>query len=198
MKVGNIVSTTKIDNLDDFNVVESMDNIIHGLPTLIIGFDVAVSVNPDLDVIKRKVSDSIFWTFRKKERRAIHEEDIYYFKRFCYGSLVNKLTYFFVDPLQLKYRAIKRLIGKLYSSESIVSYKHENMVYSYMDNILFGFDLELLEFMGLNKEKTISKIISKSKVFLTKEEIFIEYKNKVESLDNQIKFIPYLYSIEHG
>jgi hypothetical protein len=71
------------------------------------------------------------------------------------------------------------------------------MVYTYFDNFIFGFDLELIEFIGLNVEKFLLKIKNKSKVFLEKNTIFIEYKTRIENLDNQVKYIPYLYSIEN-
>ena len=71
------------------------------------------------------------------------------------------------------------------------------MIYIYSDNFIFGVDLKLLEYIGLNTEKIKSKIISLSPVFLEHSDIFIEYKNIIEEFDNQIRFIPYLYSIKH-
>ena len=34
-------------------------------------------------------------------------------------------------------------------------------------------------------------------MFLEKEEILIEYKDIIDVLNNEVKYIPYLYSIEH-
>lgn len=198
MIVGNIVSITKINVSDDFNVVKSMDNIIHGIPTLIIGFDIAVKHFPDLDVILRKAGDNIFWTFKKTEKREIFEEDLYNFIRFAYKSLTNSVTYFFIDPIQLSTKSIKKLLRKLYGLGNPVTYQHDDMIYIYGDKIIFGLDLTLLDFIGIEMEKIKSKLIKKSKVFLDKNQIFIEYKNRIENLDNQVKFIPYLYSIEYG
>jgi hypothetical protein len=197
MVVGNIVSTSKVDVLDDFNVVRSLDEIIQGLPTLIVGYDVAIKHFPDLDVLTRKAADNVFFTFRKNERREFHEEDVYKFKRYAYSSLIKKITYYFVDPMQLSLKSIKKVIKKLYSLDKSVAYQHDDMVYVYGEDIVFGIDLTLLEFLGVNRDKFISKL-SKDRILLQKNEIFIEYKNKVENIDNQVKFIPYLYSIEHG
>ena len=198
MIVGNIVSATKINVSDDFNVVKSMDEIIHGLPTLIIGFDIAVKHFPDLDVITRKAADNVFWTFNKTKNREVFEEDIYHFTRFCYKSLTDSLTYFFIDPIHLSKKSTIKLIRKLLTLSNVVTYRHDDMVYIYGDKIIFGLDLSLLEFVGLNSEKISLKLSTKSQVFLEKNQIFIEYKNKVENLDNQVKYIPYLYSIENG
>lgn len=196
MILGNIISGTKINISDEFNVVGSMDNIIHGLPTLIIGFDIAVKHFPDLDVITRKATNDIFWTFKKNQKREIFEEDLYNFIRFSYKRITDSLRYYFIDPLQLNYKLIKRLLIKLYGLSNPISYQHDNMIYIYGDGIIFGLDLTLLEFINLKIDKIIKKISVKSNVFLNKNQIFIEYKNKVENLDNQVKYIPYLYQLK--
>lgn len=198
MIVGNIVSTTKINVLDDFNVVKSMDDIIHGLPTLIIGWDIAIKKFPDLDVITRKAADNVFWTFKKNEKREIFEEDVYNFTHFAYEYLIKDITYYFIDPTQLSTKNLKKVIRKIRGISNPVIYQHDDMIYIYGEKLIFGLDLNLLEFIGINRNKIISKLSSNNQVFLHKNEIFIEYKKRVENLDNQVKYIPYLYSIEHG
>ena len=114
----NIVSQTKINVSDDFNVVKSMDEIIHGFPTLIIGFDIAVKHFPDLDVIARKADDNVYWTFKRNEKRDIFEEDMYNFTRLCYYSLVSDITYYFIDPIFLSIKKIKKIINKIHSLDT--------------------------------------------------------------------------------
>jgi len=197
MKIGNIVSTTNISVSEDFNVVQSLDKIIQGLPTLIIGWDYVRQNYPDYDIIDKKLSDNLFWTFKKTERRNVHEEDIYYFIQNCYNNLIKDIVYHFIDPFALTPKSIKKLLKKISSSKSI-SYHHENMVYIYIENFILGVDISLLEFMGFSREKILSKIKTKTSIFLNKDMIFIEYKHRVEVFENQIKYIPFLYSIEHG
>ena len=198
MILGNIVSQTKINVSDDFNVVKSMDEIIHGLPTLIIGFDIALKHFPDLDVISRKAGENVFWTFKRTEKRDIFEEDIYNFTHLCYYLLVSNVVYYFIDPLTLPKKSIKKILRKIYSFNKPVIYQNNDMVYIYGEKYIFGIDLNLLEFIGLNKEKILLKISKINQVFLGENQIFIEYKKRIENLDNQVKFIPYLYSIDHG
>lgn len=198
MIVGNIVSGIKINVSDDFNVVKSMDDIIHGLPTLIVGWDTAIKIYPDLDVITRKATDNVFWTFKRTEKREVFEEDIYNFTRFAYESLIKDIAYYFIDPMQLSLKSLKKIINKIRKVSNPIMYQHDDMIYIYAEKIIFGVDLNLLEFIGLNRNKIISKLSPNNQVFLHKNEIFIEYKKRVENLDNQVKYIPYLYSIEHG
>lgn len=198
MILGNIVSTTKINVSDDFNVVKSMDEIIHGLPTLIIGFDIAVKSYPNLDVILRKADENVYWTFKRTEKRDIFEEDMYNFTHLCYYSLVSDIAYYFIDPLSLSKRSIKKIIRKIKLFNNPIIYRNDDMVYIYGEKLIFGLDLSLLEFVGLKKERVLSKLSKINQVLLGDNQIFIEYKKRVENLDNQVKFIPYLYSIDHG
>ena len=69
------------------------------------------------------------------------------------------------------------------------------MLYIYAEKIIFGVDLKLLKYIGLDYKKIKDKIIRKSLVFLTNDKILIEYKNTVAELDNQVRYIPYLFSI---
>lgn len=198
MKLANILTATNVDVPNHFNVVKSMDDIIQGIPTLIIGWDYIKKHYPDYDILDRRIGNDIYWTFKKTEKRDLHEEDIYNFIQKTYTDITNKINYVFIDPIINKRKVIKKILKKINSIEQLISYEHDNMIYIYGENVIFGVDLNLIDFIGLNTDRIISKIKSKSKYFLTKNNIFIEYKNKVEHLDNQVKYIPYIYSIEHG
>jgi hypothetical protein len=198
MKIGNIVSTTKIDVSVDFNVVETLDEIIQGLPTLIVGWDFVKKNYPDYEIIDRRLGDNLYWTFKKTEKRELHEEDIYNFKQITYNHLIKDIKYVFVDPIQQKLRTIKKIIRKIKSCDKTIAYHHDNMIYIYCENVVFGVDLTLLEFIGILPSKITQMIRDYTHVFLNKESIFIEYRKRIENLDNQVMYIPFLYSIENA
>jgi len=198
MKIGNIVSSNKIDVSIDFNVVESLDNIIQGLPTLIVGWDYIKKNYPNYDIVDRKLGSNLYWTFKKTEKRELYEEDLYLFKQSTYSHLIKDIKYVFIDPLQQKLRTIKKIIKKMYSFKKIIAYIHDDMIYLYDENTIFGIDLILLEFIGIHRSK-ITQIMSRiTHVSLTKESIFIEYRKRIENLDNQVMYIPFLYSLENA
>lgn len=197
MKIGNIVSTSSVSVSEDFNVVQSLDEIIQGLPTLIIGWDYVKKNYPDYDVTNRKLSDNLFWTVKKTEKRDIYEEDLFYFIRNTYEGLVKGINYYFLSPFSFNRNQLIRLLQKLNITKSI-SYLHDNMAYIYIDDYILGIDISLMEFIGFKQDKIINKIKQKSSIFLTKDTIFIEYKHRIENFENQVKFIPVLYSIENG
>ena len=197
MKFANIVSTTQINVTDDFNVVQSMDEIIHGLPTLIIGFDYVNKHYPDFDILNSELEPNLYWTFKKTERRDKHEEDLIWFENKVYNDLANKLTYIIVDPIQYHSSSIKKIIRKIYSIEKLISFINGDMVYIFGDKFIFGVDLKLLRFVGLDTNRIKYKIKTKSIVFLEDSEILIEYKNYIDELGLQVKYLPFLYFIRN-
>ncbi len=75
---------------------------------------------------------------------------------------------------------------------------HGDMIYIYGDKLIFGLDLKLISYMKMNSIKIKNKIKSISTVFLEDNNIFIEYKKNVGKLGNQVRYIPYFYSLIHG
>jgi len=195
--VGNIVSVNNIDVSDDFNVVSSMDDIIHGLPTLIVGYDIINKLYPDFDILDIKVGTDLYWTFKRIENRDKFNEDLDWFITKVYDDLVKGISYLFIDPILLKKESLIKIIRKIHSLKNIISYLHKDMIYLYGDKIVFGIDLRLLRFLGMGVEKLKSKITLISTDFLEDDEIFIEYKNIVETLGDKVRYIPYLYSIRN-
>ena len=195
MKIANIVSHQKVNVSQEFNVVESMDDIIHGLPTLILGFDYVNKHYPDFDVMDRKLSENLYWTVKRTEKRDKYEEDLSWFVTKVLTDLISEISYVFVDPIQYNTRTIRKVIRKFHSMENKITYQNGKMLYIYAEKIIFGVDLKLLKYIGLDYKKIKEKIIRKSSVFLTNDKILIEYKNTVAELDNQVRYIPYLFSI---
>lgn len=194
MKIANIVSTTQINLPEDFNVVKSMDEIIHGLPTLIIGFDVTDKLYPNYDVGEIKLADNVYWTTKRTENRDKHNIEVEWFKYFVYNELIKDISYIFLDPIQYNKKSFLKILKKIYFTPNKITYEHKDMLYVYGDNFIFGIDLKLIKYIGLNVEKIKRKIIKISSVFLRETDIFIEYKNIIEELDNQVRFLPFLYS----
>lgn len=198
MKIGNIVSNSTISVSDDFNVVKSMDEIIHGLPTLIVGWKDINNLYPNFDISNKRIKHNIYWTFKKTEKRDKYDEDLDAFITKTYKDLVSNIKYVFIDPIQYENRKLIKIIKKILKSNNIISYVHNDMVYIYVDKILFGVDLKLLNFIGLNADKIKNKIKAYSTVFLENTAILIEYKEYIDRLDNKVRYIPFLYSINNG
>jgi hypothetical protein len=200
MKIGNILTKTDLKLDSQYNVVSSLDEIIEGIPTLIHGYHLANEIsNSDLKFLDRKLSENVYWTFTIDEDRKHHIIDLDNFKDLCFKNLVDNVTYFYIDPIQFSKQKIKKVLAKLYTVNNAITFiSNDNMIYIYSDNIIFGIDLKLFKFIGLKTDKIKSRIKAKSLVFLERSEILIEYKEYLERLDGQHKYIPLLYSIRNN
>jgi hypothetical protein len=198
--VANIVSKNSVDVSQDFNVVDSIDKIILGIPTLIVGFDLTESLYPDFDILDICVKDDIYWTFKKIEKRDKFNEDLDWFITKVYSDLIKDVNYLFVDPILLKPKTLIKIVRKIYSIENLTTYVYNDMLYIYGDKIVFGVDLKLFKFIGFDIKKLKDKINHISTDFLDDDDddILIEYKNIVETLGNSVRYIPYLFTIRNG
>ena len=197
MFIGNIVTKSIIKSHDKFNVVDSLDKIIESLPTLIIGWEIVKEINPDADFCNRKLSDNINWTFTLNEKRNLYEEDLYYFIEECHNKLISKITYKYIDFVLTNDDDLADTFKNIKNSEKNIAFKFDNMIYIYSSNYLFGIDLNIISFVGRNTDKLINYLKTFINVFLEDSDILIEYKGYMDMLNNQVKYIPYLYSIEN-
>lgn len=197
MFIGNIVTKSIIKSHDKFNVVDSLDKIIESLPTLIIGWELVKEINPDADFCDRRLSDTIKWTFTLTEKRNLYEEDLYYFIEECHNNLISKVTYKYIDFILMNDDDLADTFKNIKNSEKNIAFKNDNMIYIYSSNYLFGIDLNIISFVGRNSDKLINYLKTFINVFLVDSNILIEYKGYMDMLNNQVKYIPYLYSIEN-
>jgi hypothetical protein len=199
MEIANIVSETKINVGPEFNVVSSVDEIIFkNLPTLIIGYNTICDLYgvEKINVLKRNVTDKIFWTFKRNVKRNLYESDLEDFIRFSYNIYIDKISYVDLDVIQFSPQKLLKITRKILNLTNAISYKSEiGVIYIYSENIIFGVDLNTLKYVGLDIEKIENKIKEKSVVFLTGKEILIEYSNHLGRLENDLKYLPFLYSI---
>lgn len=197
MKIANIVTTNKVDVTDDINVVKSMDEIIKGLPTLVTSYKWLKENYNDYDIYNKKLADNLYWTFSRTERRDIFTKDVEDFITLVNRDLVKNIYYIFIDLIQFPNTKIIKIIKKIKSLPNKIAFKHNKMIYIYGDKIIFGIDLNLLDYIGLDTKKIEKRIKSNCNEFLEDDEIFIEYKDNMERLDYKVKYIPFLYAIKH-
>jgi hypothetical protein len=197
--IGNIVSDSpgKYDNR--INLVNSIDNIIEGLPTLIVGYDLTKELFPkDFNILERELKYNFYWTYSLFEKRSYYDVNIEYFTQYCYDNTIIDINYVFVDPIQFNLNTLKKVINKIYTLKNPIPFIYHDYIYIYGENIIFGLDLHLYEFFfNVKKNKIKNKINILSNGLLLDENILIEYKDYLDRL-NTIKYIPFLYYIDNG
>jgi hypothetical protein len=199
MEIANIVSHDSINIGPEFNVVQSMDDIIYkDLPTLIVGYDLTMSYfNKDsVNILNKQIDKNTFWTLKRNVKRDVYSNDLESFIRFSYKKYTDNISFVDLDFIQYSKVKMMKVIRKIYSLTNVISYKsNNNVIYIYSCNLIFGIDLNTISFLGLDVDKIEAKVIEKSSVFLKGNEILIEYNNHLERLNQQIKYVPVLYSI---
>ena len=160
--IGNIVTLDNIKVDDNFNIVNSFNDIIQDIPTLVVGIDDAKKSYGKLNYIDRKIDDLNYWTFSKKEKRLLFEEDLFYFIENSYKNLTNRIEYIFVDVILYDDEKVKNIIKKIKSFNSNISFLTDKMLYIYSDKYIFGFDIKQIEYV----KGDIDKFISKPNIYL--------------------------------
>jgi len=198
MKIANIVTSNKVDVTDDINVVKSIDDIIDGIPTLVTSYEWVSENYTDYDIYDKRLGENLYWTFARTERRDIFTLDIEDFITLVNQKLIEKVDYVLLDVILFHPSTVNKIIRKIFSISNKIAFKHKEMVYIYGDELIFGIDLNMLDYMGINVNIVENKIKSICDVFLENSEIFIEYKDNMERLEHAVKYIPYLYAIKNG
>jgi G3E family GTPase len=197
MKIANIVTSNKVDVTSDINVVKDLKDIIEGIPTLVTSYAWVSKNYDDYEIYDKKLDDNLYWTFARTERRDIFATDVELFVTIANKRLIQDINYIAIDLIQFHPDTVRKIIKKILSIDKKTAFKHKDMIYIYGDKLIFGIDLDLINYMGLDVNRIENKIKDRCDVFLEDDEIFIEYKDNMERLDHSVKYIPYLYTIKN-
>ena len=168
---GYIVSETKYNGLpnDIIQVVKNESECTLDVPKLIIGLskakEYAQSKGFEFDILDHMFPDGNMWTFKKTEKREIYEENIIEFKNYIIKSISKNINYYYINIYNLKYKDIKRLYNILFNNKfnrniNYIFIDKEMMYYCLENNNVIGISLVLMKYMGIDREKIISKIKS--------------------------------------
>ena len=198
MRIANIVCEKDIKIDKKFNLIDSIDKLIPNLPTLIVGIDNAKSYTKDISYLDRKINDNTFWTFSRLEKRDLFEEDLFYFIEFAYNRLLKHAKFNFIDLILSDSEKINLVFNDIGSSDNVITFHHQNMVYIYVNDTIYGFDLRQVEYIGKSIDKFMNKIKDMSDVLLHDEKILIEYKKELSVFNQEIKYVPLIYSLRNN
>jgi len=196
--IGNIVTKNFFNINPRFNMVESYDDIIQGLPTLVIGFKDVKNLFPTFNILKHNITDKLYWTFDKNEKKDKFNQIVVEFVNICFLQFVNDINFIYIDPIHYskkKLDKISKKLSELKNPKGII--KDDRVIYIYGDKIIFSFDLDICEFAGISRDSIINKFKKLVGGFLDIDEILIEYGNDIAALDDNIRYLPFLYSIDN-
>ena len=193
--LGNIVTDSRINNLEHYNVVKTIDKVISDIPTLIVGYHKTISIyGNNFSILDWKIGDNIYWTYGRRERGDRFLEDIEKFKTLCLNYMIKTVDYRLFNILLESVDRKKEFLSYIKDKKDKIVYIDDDMVYLYEDNKhVMGFSLRDIEYSGGNKKKILSILLSdeKNKVLNSKDVFNNEFNI---TLKNKPYIIPYLYS----
>lgn len=194
MYFGNIVSDSGL-SIEGFKSFSINDNIDNDLPTLYVGWNlVKEKFGKTVSILHKEIDIKTYWTFSNKERKVDYEIDIEHFKEHCFNKFGDNIPYVFLDILYGKHKINKKIIKKILSlSEPTIFITENDMIYIYGDNIIFGVDLNVLDYFENKKEKILSKIKQIKNSVLIDSDIFNKYRDFLYKIKNKNRLIPYIF-----
>jgi len=186
--VGNIISKEKLTGIsNNFNQITEIP-IENQIPTIIIGWDLTKTLFPDTSILSKKIKENIYWTFSPIEKRSVFEDDLKKFIEKSYKDFVKDIKFYDIDPILFKVNNISEYLEKIKIVANGFAYLYVNkIVYVYNNFTVYSIDLELLDFIGFDREVVLS-LLKESTTFF--EVDLKKFKNELKYLD--IRYIPYL------
>jgi len=194
-KLGYIVTDRKINNVKDFvGVVNDISLADPTKPILLVGIENAKKNIKDFSILKKKVNDNLFWTFKKTEKRVDFENDIDYFYNYIINNITSNIKYYYINILKLRYNKIKKLYNILFSGEKKYIYISNNMLYILYNGNILGISISIMEYMKIDIKKFFRKLYSnKNNIICTNASECV--KSIKAEIGNKKYVIPYFMSM---
>jgi hypothetical protein len=158
--IGNIVTKSKLEVSSFFNVTPDFHSIDTSIPTLIVGWSEVKQLFPNQDILNSKISDNIYWTFSKREKRYKYEQDITDFTTKVVNELNNKVKYCFFNYVLSTEDKRVRFINYVKSGNCSIYYNTRFLyVFNSVDLKIIGVSLADLSYIGIDIEEFISSLV---------------------------------------
>lgn len=191
--LGNIITDGKFDDTILYNVVKTKDKIIEGIPTLIIGYSKTKTIYDKFSILDWKIEDNVYWSYGRRERGERYFETIDKFKDLCFKIMLDTVKYNLFNVIIETTENKHKFFDFLKSDVEKTVFINNDMVYIYYNNKhVTGFSLRDIDYIGGNRKKVLSKVLSPNNKIINSKDIFNE--KFVQRLKNKPYVVPYLYS----
>ena len=194
--IANIITKSKIDVGEYINITNTLDEVDLQIPTLIIGWENVKRFFPQADILNKRITETVSWTYSNREKRQEYEPDLNKFIRDLFINLGSTVKYTFFNILTSKLKRIKDFIKYIQSDLPKVIYLTNKNVYIYNGEQITGFSISDLEYYGIKKEKVINSLKRNVNNKLFFNDNFLTWKLKRIIGDND-RITPLLYSLKY-
>ena len=192
--IANILTEKSFSDGELYNVVNKKEDLIKGIPTMVIGWSFTHELYPEANIIDWKIDDSTYWTFGKREKRSVYETRLEKFREIAFLSFTKSVKYENLNMMTASNEEKNRVMEDVFSEEGVKFYYANGMSYIYLpkENIVYGISLREIDYIGKNAKEFLSSIYKSENI----EGV------SADSLTAEVKFafrnchyiIPYLMS----
>lgn len=175
-------------------VISDMSEYVEGKPLLIIGIKNAKNYSNNFNILEKKLSDNVFWTYSKFESKHEHDKDILEFNKNVVKISTSVVEYNYVDIFRLRYSSVKKIYKVLFSSDRKHIYISNGMLYFTYGTHVIGISLNIMDYCGMRYQKRIEMLRENKNNMILDEESKFSLMLKGVLGDNGY-LIPYLMSI---
>ena len=194
--IANILTNDPFDEWELYNIVNEPDKLEKGIPTLIVVWDNVKSLYPEASIIEWKVTDNVYWTYGKYERREKYEENTKKFQDMASRKCIESVGYKFYDVILLgpgKFGSFLKMLGDgtrkwIYASNDVL------YVYIEGQSCVLGVSLRDCDYVDEDYKKRIFSVAyGNSSVTVLKNNDAISRETRYRIRGNTY-MIPYLFS----
>lgn len=174
-------------------VTDDMSLLDSDLPKLIIGLELSKRHIDNFSIIEKKANDNLYWTFKKTEKRNDYEKDLNNFYKEVIKNISSLTEYKYVNVIAIDKKRLFKIAKILNDVDKIkVFYFLENIFYVLYDNVIYGFSSEIIDYIGINKNR-LEKFIKSGRNIYIMNDYIQEFKGLDEyfKIDNHLK--PYFF-----
>lgn len=195
--IGKILSDKNVDIIDFVSKIYNVNEIDKTIPTLIVGWDNVKRIYGDnISILNKQISENVFWTFSKTEKRIDYENDLLKFYSFIINKLNKDIKYSYFNILTSTFSKKKSFINFIKNNEQKIIYLKDNFIYIYFKKTVIGISLMDIEYFGIKKEKVLNEIKSNHNNIILYNNDFLSFRMKTFITNNNI-LVPYLYYIKN-
>lgn len=194
--IANILTDEPFLESEFYNVVRNTSDLVKTIPTLIVGWDKTKELYPNASIIEFKVTDNVYWTYGKYEKRDKYEANVKRFMDLAFKKFIDSVSYVFYDVITESPKRFDGFIGLFQSNINKIVYIVGDMMYVYWENSkkIVGISLRDCDYIDETYKKRIfSAIYNNASVKILKNNIDITKEARFKT--RGITYIlPYLCS----
>lgn len=194
--IANIITKSRLDVGEYINVTKDITKVDLTIPTLIIGWAMVKEIYPNADILNKRISETVYWTYSNREKRQEYEPDLTKFIKNAFSRLETSIKYTFFNVLTNPLSRNKCLLKYINSPITKIVYITNKHIFIYDSKQVTGVSLSDLEFYGFERERIIDTLKRNSYNRLVFSDSFLNFKIK-RSIGDNGKIVPFLYSIKN-